>query len=860
MAVSTTNAYSGPYTTNGATTVFPFSFTAPTDEEVKVLLVSDGGAESYPADYSVARLDAGGGSVEFTHAPIAGSKLYVLLDTDFTQDLRFEDGSAWTADPVNEGYDRSASRDQVLKRDSERAFVVPLGEDAPVIPRGSQRAKPNNVFMADAVTGELGFQQLSETFKGDPGGNVMAVGEMAAVPAMNIPAGTSLIQTSGATIMKLAAFDEGSEALNDAYVAAWPRFATKSADGRYWRHDPAANYGVVTPYMAGWNPTMTPTETTALINEAIAYACEWPCWFKDFYQDKIFNAVIEPPGRCWWDINSAWYFQTGDLSGYPFIKENAVGSTELTDSAVRTAVNSKNMARSMINGRLQLIALGTDGSQIDTMRSDVRAKIAPNFGAFNCTEGIAAEIKIESLQISGFSYGIFQGDHRGTGYLVLGQTRMRIGEFYSVLCEVPFESGQGGNGFDDMRIGTSRIARCGGFHLYNTDLTIHSIYCSGMRPQATDSDNELETISCSAGTKAATLSAAHAYLAVNDVVAFTTGARNKEGGNIGFVTYVTAIAGTSVTFADEPETDLVDANFIINPTRNILRYGGTLICEHSYWENTFDIPVMLHQGGTFLSRNDKVGGTWCICRRGTPILAVSVLAHIDIAINNINNNENTIRARVGFCPLRWAADPSGSSDSRITCLIRCTDTYERMTQKSDLFTAVMIPDDIKFGGYASRENAYLEGSINAKAECADGTWRFAYPWDVTGAGNTQWATEYSSVPSRGTRAHKEGAFRDPINDLVSPGAGSPVVVLPDEAMREQSEFVVSLWAGNGTQAGIVRVVRAGTYDTWTAVAPLLLPSPAAVGGAWSIVGNDLVWTQSAGGTDVPLVVTVEQIR
>lgn len=117
MAVSTTNAISGPYTTNGATTVFPFSFTAPSVSEVAVYL-RDGTGEVSTAgsgDYTVALTAGGGGSVTFDTAPVTGYSLYVVLAPDFTQDIQFENGSAWLAEPVNEANDRAAARDQYLK-------------------------------------------------------------------------------------------------------------------------------------------------------------------------------------------------------------------------------------------------------------------------------------------------------------------------------------------------------------------------------------------------------------------------------------------------------------------------------------------------------------------------------------------------------------------------------------------------------------------------------------------------------------------------------------------------------------------------------------------------------------------------
>lgn len=149
MAVSTTNAISGPYITNGVTRVFPFTFTAPSASEVSVILRTLDGADAAAPGFSVSPHPGGGGSVTFHAPPPASRLLYVLLDPRFTQDIAFEDGSAWLASPVNEGYDRSAARDQALKRDIDRGLKVPLGESEIELPRESARA--NSYFAFDPM-------------------------------------------------------------------------------------------------------------------------------------------------------------------------------------------------------------------------------------------------------------------------------------------------------------------------------------------------------------------------------------------------------------------------------------------------------------------------------------------------------------------------------------------------------------------------------------------------------------------------------------------------------------------------------------------------------------------------------------
>lgn len=131
MAVDTENGFSGPFIPNGATTVFPFTFTAPSAAEVSVFLRAADGTETDAAGFTVTLTPGGGGNVTFAVAPPAGPELYILLAPNFTQDVQFENGSAWLAEPVNEVADRAAARDQAMKREIDRSLRVPLGETPP---------------------------------------------------------------------------------------------------------------------------------------------------------------------------------------------------------------------------------------------------------------------------------------------------------------------------------------------------------------------------------------------------------------------------------------------------------------------------------------------------------------------------------------------------------------------------------------------------------------------------------------------------------------------------------------------------------------------------------------------------------
>lgn len=140
MAIDNTDSFSGPYLTNGVTTVFPFSFTALTASDVEVMLRAADGTESAASGFVVSIDPAGGGSVTFAAAPAAGSELFVMLEPEFTQPIAFENGSAWLAEPVNEVADRGAQRDIWLRERVGRAVSVPFGEEAQVLPPAAQRA------------------------------------------------------------------------------------------------------------------------------------------------------------------------------------------------------------------------------------------------------------------------------------------------------------------------------------------------------------------------------------------------------------------------------------------------------------------------------------------------------------------------------------------------------------------------------------------------------------------------------------------------------------------------------------------------------------------------------------------------
>lgn len=136
MPVSTTNSFSGPFNTNGVTTIFPFTFTAPSDTAVEVISrddVTDADTVVSTSDYTVGRTIGGGGTITFGTAPASGAKIYIVLKPSFAQDVEFEDGSPLAMSLLNRVADESTARDQALKGELERAVKVRVGETAPSV-------------------------------------------------------------------------------------------------------------------------------------------------------------------------------------------------------------------------------------------------------------------------------------------------------------------------------------------------------------------------------------------------------------------------------------------------------------------------------------------------------------------------------------------------------------------------------------------------------------------------------------------------------------------------------------------------------------------------------------------------------
>lgn len=161
MAVENEIAYSGPYTANGVTTVWPFSFIAASAEEIGVAV---DGSELGDASFTVAIADDGTGAVTIQPAIQSGS-IYIFSKPNFRQEFVFQRFGPVYPDRFNPPLDRAAIRDIYLKSAVDRGLKTPIGEQMAELPSAATRAGKALMFDAEGglmlvdLPGTLGLGQ-----------------------------------------------------------------------------------------------------------------------------------------------------------------------------------------------------------------------------------------------------------------------------------------------------------------------------------------------------------------------------------------------------------------------------------------------------------------------------------------------------------------------------------------------------------------------------------------------------------------------------------------------------------------------------------------------------------------------------
>jgi hypothetical protein len=228
MTVSALNVSSGPYTANGSTTVFPFTFSAGSTSEVQVLVNGVAIAFGFTIVLNANQSTTPGGSVTFTSAPANGAVILVTSNPNFQQLISFRDSGPFLQSTLDTALDRAARLLLYLRDKLSRTVVFPVGETASALPSQSSRA---GKFLG--FDGSGNFVALPGT-SGDPG----LRSDLAASTGYTLVGGIPHVVTPQqfAASVGLGTLGLGSQDDSPAFAAAiayLKAFALNSGGGAY---------------------------------------------------------------------------------------------------------------------------------------------------------------------------------------------------------------------------------------------------------------------------------------------------------------------------------------------------------------------------------------------------------------------------------------------------------------------------------------------------------------------------------------------------------------------------------------------------------------------------------------------------
>lgn len=210
------------YIGNGSTTQFAVPFKVLDEDhlvvERRLLSTNEIDYTYIGTDYSYSGIGADAGTLTLDGAAL--SSLYQLeieRIVPYTQELDIVNAGGFYPESLEAQLDLTTMQIQQIASQSDdietRALMVPVGDEAPA------------------------YADFAATFKGDPGGNVMAIGAFASISSLTIPVGTDLIRTSehGVGTGIGGAFYIADATVDVDYAIAHPTMTAVSANSRGWR-------------------------------------------------------------------------------------------------------------------------------------------------------------------------------------------------------------------------------------------------------------------------------------------------------------------------------------------------------------------------------------------------------------------------------------------------------------------------------------------------------------------------------------------------------------------------------------------------------------------------------------------------
>lgn len=130
MTVSSEVSKSGPYTGNGVTVTFGFTFLILDASHIKVVRTENDLDTEITTGFTVSGVgNPSGGSITFSTAPTSAQRITIVRDVPLTQEIDLVNQGAYFAEVVERGLDLAAQRDQQLQEQLDRTVKVPVGRD-----------------------------------------------------------------------------------------------------------------------------------------------------------------------------------------------------------------------------------------------------------------------------------------------------------------------------------------------------------------------------------------------------------------------------------------------------------------------------------------------------------------------------------------------------------------------------------------------------------------------------------------------------------------------------------------------------------------------------------------------------------
>ena len=228
MTISSETRTAGPFSGNGSTTAFPFTFKVFSTSDVVVVLTDTDGVEdtlTLTTDYTVS-LNADqdtspGGTVTMLTAPATGELLTLTSAVGNLQPIEITNQGGFYPNVINKAFDRATIQIQQLLNKINRSIKIPLSDGTSItteLPTATLRANKALVFDAD------GNIDVSADDYEDQAANAAASAAAAAASAV-----TAATQATTATTQASTATTQAGIATTQATNAAASALAAQTA-------------------------------------------------------------------------------------------------------------------------------------------------------------------------------------------------------------------------------------------------------------------------------------------------------------------------------------------------------------------------------------------------------------------------------------------------------------------------------------------------------------------------------------------------------------------------------------------------------------------------------------------------------